>query len=91
MEIRPSADLRNNYPEISKICKEERKPIFLTVNGRGDTVVMSIAEYQNMIEQINVISKLLEAKDEYINGEYDTAENVFDRLRTHMKNFKKSE
>ena len=34
--IRPSADLRNRYAEISKTCRETRKPVYITVNGRGD-------------------------------------------------------
>ena len=41
-EIRPSSDLRNKYKEISSICKEKKKPVFITVNGRGDTVLLDI-------------------------------------------------
>ena len=36
--IRPSADLRNHYSEISKQCREENEAVIITVNGRGDTV-----------------------------------------------------
>ena len=43
--IRPSADLRNRYAEISKTCRETRKPVYITVNGRGDTVLLGLAEY----------------------------------------------
>lgn len=39
--IRPSTDLRNDYNEISKICKETKEPIFITKNGHEDLVVMS--------------------------------------------------
>ena len=35
--IRPSYDLRNHYSEISRQCHEERSPVIITVNGRGDT------------------------------------------------------
>lgn len=38
--IRPSADLRNHYGEISKHCKENKEAVIITVNGRGDTVVL---------------------------------------------------
>ena len=34
--IRPSADLRNHYNEISKQCKENKEAVIITVNGRGD-------------------------------------------------------
>ena len=46
--IRPSADLRNHYNEISKRCKENKEAVIITVNGRGDTVALSYEEYKNM-------------------------------------------
>jgi len=36
--IRPSADLRNHYNEVSKQCRENNEAVIITVNGRGDTV-----------------------------------------------------
>ena len=42
--IRPSADLRNHYSEISKLCKENKEAVIITVNGRGDTVTLSYEE-----------------------------------------------
>ena len=36
--IRPSADLRSRYSEISRQCREDREAVIITVNGRGDTV-----------------------------------------------------
>ena len=47
--IRPSAELRNKYNEISSLCKETKEPIFITVNGHGDTVIMNIEDYNQMI------------------------------------------
>lgn len=46
--IRPSADLRNHYNEISRQCREENKAVIITVNGRGDTVSLSYEEYKRM-------------------------------------------
>ena len=46
--IRPSADLRSHYSDISKLCKENREAVIITVNGRGDTVSLSYEEYKNM-------------------------------------------
>ena len=43
--IRPSADLRNHYNEISKQCREGKEAVIITVNGRGDTVSLSYEEY----------------------------------------------
>ena len=41
-------DLRNHYNEISKECHEKRTPIIITKNGKGDTVVMGLQEYNQM-------------------------------------------
>lgn len=52
--IRPSADLRNHYNEISKQCREQKEAIIITVNGRGDTVSISYEEYKNMKARIEL-------------------------------------
>jgi len=46
--IRPSADLRNNYNEISGFCNEHNEPVFITRNGKGDLVVLSIETYEKL-------------------------------------------
>ena len=49
--IRPCADLRNNYNEISKICHETKEPIYITKNGTNDLVVLSDETYENIIKE----------------------------------------
>ena len=44
-QIRPSADLRDHYSDLSKLCRETRQPIHITVNGRNDTVLLGAAAY----------------------------------------------
>ena len=46
--IRPSADLRNNYSEISKICHETKQPIYMTKNGYNDFVLLSNEAYEEL-------------------------------------------
>ena len=46
--IRPSADIRKNYNEISQFCKETREPVFITKNGHGDLAVMSMELYRQL-------------------------------------------
>jgi len=41
--IRPISDLRNRAMEISELCHKEGQPVFITRNGKGDMVVMSLA------------------------------------------------
>jgi prevent-host-death family protein len=43
--IRPSADLRNRYNEISELCHTSHEPVFITKNGQGDLAVMSIEAF----------------------------------------------
>lgn len=46
--IRPSADLRNHYNEISKICHETKEPIYITKNGYNDLVLLSNEAYEEL-------------------------------------------
>ncbi|MCF6094363.1 type II toxin-antitoxin system Phd/YefM family antitoxin [Microaerobacter geothermalis] len=47
--IRPSSDLRNNYSEISEFCHKYKEPVYITKNGQGDLVVMSIETYEKLV------------------------------------------
>jgi len=62
--IRPVSDLRNNFADISKTVHETSQPVFLTKNGFGDMVVMSMEAFQNMQFESEVYFKLLEAERE---------------------------
>jgi len=62
--IRPVSDLRNNFAEISKIVHETEQPVFLTKNGYGNMVVLSMEAFQNMQFESEVYFKLLEAEKE---------------------------
>jgi PHD/YefM family antitoxin component YafN of YafNO toxin-antitoxin module len=46
--IRPSADLRNKYNEISTFCHQYSEPVFITKNGKGDLAVLSIEAYERL-------------------------------------------
>lgn len=62
--IRPVSDLRNNFNQISEICHTEGEPVFLTKNGKGDMVVMSLALYEQQCALIELYQKLGEAEAE---------------------------
>ena len=79
--IRPSADLRNHYNEISKQCKENKEAVIITVNGRGDTVSLSYEEYKNMKARIELLEVLAEAEDDVKNGRVAPISDTFDDLR----------
>lgn len=62
--IRPVSDLRNNFADISNLVHETSKPVFLTKNGYGDMVVLSMEAYENLQFESEVYAKLLEAERE---------------------------
>ncbi len=66
--IRPISDLRNNSNEISEFCKKNREPVYITKNGVGDMVVMSIDLFEKQQAQIELYGKLAEAESEIENG-----------------------
>lgn len=49
--IRPCADLRNNYNEISKICHETNEPMYITKNGANDLVILSDEAFEDIIRK----------------------------------------
>jgi len=61
--IRPSADLRNNYSEISKFCNEYNEPVFITKNGKGDLAVLSIEAYEKLCGKFELYRLLNEGME----------------------------
>lgn len=79
--IRPSADLRNHYNDISKQCRENKEAVIITVNGRSDTVSLSYEEYKNMKNRIELLEILAEAEDDVRCGRVAPISETFDDLR----------
>ena len=63
-QIRPITDLRNTN-EISDVCHATGEPIFITKNGYGDLVVMSIETYEQIAETHRIDNAIAEAEAEY--------------------------
>lgn len=68
--IRPCADLRNNYNEISKLCHQTDKPIYITKNGYNDLVLLSNESYEKLAEE-----KIDKKIEEEFNKKYSDFEN----------------
>ena len=83
--IRPSADLRNHYNEISKQCREENSAVIITVNGRGDTVSLSYEEYKRMKARIELLEILAESEEDLLHGRVAPIRDTFDDLRRQLK------
>lgn len=80
-QIRPITDLRNTN-EISDICHTKREPIFITKNGYGDLVVMSIETYEEMLETVAIDQSIGEAEAQLAaGGELHDARTALSALR----------
>ena len=67
--IKPISDLRNKSKRISKLAHESKEPIFITKNGEGDMVLMSIAQYANMERKLDLYRKLAIAQAQKAAGD----------------------
>ena len=80
-QIRPITDLRNTN-EISELCHAKKEPIFITKNGFGDLVIMSMEAYDAMMEDIETDAAIARALADRADGKTGRkAEEVFEELR----------
>jgi len=85
--IRPVSDLRNKFAEISKIVHDTSEPIFLTKNGYGDMVVMSMDAYERKLFESEIYFKLKEAEIQAKSTDKRYShEEIFSDLRTRLAN-----
>ena len=82
--IKPISDLRNKSNEISELAHNSNEPIFITKNGEGDLVVMSMPHFSNLQLKIELLTKLSVAQNQKAEG--DTGRT----LKQVMTNIRKS-
>jgi len=81
--IRKSADLRNNYSEISEFCHNYREPIFITKNGQGDLAVMGIEAFEEMNGRLELYQKILIGLSQIKNGETIPEEKMMNKIKKY--------
>jgi prevent-host-death family protein len=67
--IKPISDLRNKANEISHLAHSADEPIFITRNGEGDMVVMSMTHYAKLQKKLELLNKLSAAQGQHAAGD----------------------
>jgi prevent-host-death family protein len=81
--IKPISDLRNKSNEISKLANDSNEPIYITKNGEGDLVVMSMNHYSKMQLKLDLLSKLSIAQTQKSAGDTgNSLKQVMAKIRT---------
>lgn len=83
INIRPVSDLRNKYTEIEELVQQSGEPVYLTKNGYGSMVLMSIEQFSALTDSLE--RRLDEAdRAAEADGTRYTAEDVFGRVRKRI-------
>lgn len=83
--IKPISDLRNKSNEISELAHSTNEPIYITKNGEGDLVVMSMAHYSKLKLKLDLLSKLSVAQNQKADGDKGrTLKQVMDNIRNSI-------
>lgn len=93
--IKASSSLRNNYKEVSSLSHSTGKPVHITLNGEGDTVLLSNEVYAQIEEKlallelyenlgVDVLEKLAEAEIQHLNG---SSLSSHDDVMNEMRHF----
>lgn len=82
IEIRPVSDLRNKFTEIENVVKEGQ-PVYLTKNGYGSMVVMSLEKYAQLTDDVEIILDEADRAAKETDVRY-THEEVFSRVRRNI-------
>jgi PHD/YefM family antitoxin component YafN of YafNO toxin-antitoxin module len=83
--IRPSADLRNSYNEVSELCHEYPEPVFITKNGTGDLAVMSIETYEFLVGKQELHSLIEQGLTQVREGRVKPMKEAIKSIREKIK------
>ncbi|NLP15402.1 MAG: type II toxin-antitoxin system Phd/YefM family antitoxin [Clostridium sp.] len=87
IQIRPVSDLRNKFPEIEEIVVKEGQPVYLTKNGYGSMVVLSLEKYAELTDDIELKLDEADKEAELTDARY-TQDEVFSRVRSRINDGK---
>ena len=80
-QIIPIKDLKNTS-EISDMCHKSEEPIYITKNGYGDMVIMSMEIYESAMRQLSVYKAVELSEQQIESGQVKDARTALDGMRT---------
>lgn len=83
INIRPVSDLRNKFPEIEELVRETNEPVYLTKNGRGSMVLLSLEQYAALSDGIEFLLDEADKEADSTDIRY-THDEVFSRVRKRI-------
>ena len=83
INIRPVSDLRNKFPEIEELVQQSGEPVYLTKNGYGSMVILSIEQYSALVDPVERRLDEADRAAESTETRY-TGEDVFTRVRERI-------
>ncbi len=87
--IKPISDLRNKARKLSELVHNSREPVFITKNGEGDMVLMSLAQYADLQRRLELYGKLAVAESQVAAGQRGrTLSQVMKNLRKRIRELK---
>jgi prevent-host-death family protein len=80
-QIIPIKDLKNTS-EISDMCKKTKEPIYITKNGYGDMVIMSMDTYEETMKQLSMYRDIEISEQQIEKDQIKDARHALEELRT---------
>ena len=80
IQIRPVSDLRNKFPEIEDLVIREQQPVYLTKNGYGTMVVLSLQQYAELTDDMELKLDAADKEANLCDTRY-SHEEIFSRVK----------
>ena len=87
-DIQPLSEFRANAASMIEKVKNEHRPLVITQHGKSSAVLMDVADYENMVETIELLQEINQARQELDAGKGIPHEEVMDSLREQLKQLK---
>lgn len=83
-DIQPLSEFRANAASMIEKVKNEHRPLVITQHGKSSAVLMDVADYENMIETIELLQEINQARQELEDGKGIPHDEVMDSLREQL-------